>query len=373
MKTISLCMIVKNEAATLPHCLSSIKDVVDEIIIVDTGSTDNTVKIARQFTDKIVHFEWTHDFAAARNFAFSLGVMDYLMWLDADDVLTPEDRRKLRTLKQKLTNEDVITTKYNCTHDEYGNVTLQSIRERLVSRSYFDTVKWEGGIHEIIPVQKDFKGRVFHSDVVITHTSNHNPSDTNSPEFKRNFEILERTVNREEHSLVNSYYYACSLKALHRYDDALKWLHKYFNMPEIKDYGDVNAYLVAHDIYLEKGDLNAAYKILADNERQNAHMAEYYTALGRFFQKHVNDAQKAEGAYKKALRCTGISHDGIMAIGRSMDYYYFLPYVGLGELATATGDYKKALMYYEKALSYKPNDPIAGRIFEKLKQIVEME
>ena len=356
----------------LSQCLSGIKDAVDEIIIVDTGSTDDTIKCARLFTDKIHHFEWIYDFAAARNFAFSLGTMDYLMWLDADDILTPENRQKLLALKQQLTNEDVVTAKYNCTHDEQGNVTLQSIRERLISRSYFDAVKWEGAIHEVIPVPKDFKGKVLHSDVVITHTSNHNPSDVNSVVFKRNFEILERANHRGEHTLANMYYYACSLKALGRHDDALTWLHKYFDAPEAKDYGDVNAYLTAHDIYLEKGDITMAYKILAGNAPKNAHMAEYYTTLGRFFQKHLGDAQKAVEAYEKAIHCTGISRSGIMAIGRVMDYYYFLPFVGLGEIATAAGDYKKALMYYEKALSYKPNDPIAGGIFEKLKQIVAM-
>ena len=71
MVTISLCMIVKNEADILRRCLVSIADLMDEIIIVDTGSTDRTKEIAEEFTDKIYDYEWQDDFAAARNFAFS--------------------------------------------------------------------------------------------------------------------------------------------------------------------------------------------------------------------------------------------------------------------------------------------------------------
>ena len=87
MITISLCMIVKNEEETLERCLDGIKDVVDEIIIVDTGSKERTKNIAKRYTDKIYDFEWINDFSAARNFSYSKAKMDYQMWLDADDVL----------------------------------------------------------------------------------------------------------------------------------------------------------------------------------------------------------------------------------------------------------------------------------------------
>ena len=82
MINISLCMIVKDEEETLERCLESVADVVDEIIIVDTGSTDSTKEIARKSAPHVIDFEWIDDFAAARNFAFSHASLAYVLWLD---------------------------------------------------------------------------------------------------------------------------------------------------------------------------------------------------------------------------------------------------------------------------------------------------
>ena len=97
--TISLCMIVKNEEKVLERCLKSVSEFVDEIIIVDTGSEDKTREIAGKFTKKVYDFPWRDDFAAARNEAFSRATMDYCMWLDADDVVTDENRKRICCLK----------------------------------------------------------------------------------------------------------------------------------------------------------------------------------------------------------------------------------------------------------------------------------
>jgi glycosyltransferase involved in cell wall biosynthesis len=102
MITISLCMIVKNEEKTLERCLRSVDGIVDEIVIVDTGPEDTTKAIAGRFTSRVPDFEWIDDFSAARNYSFAQATMDYILWLDADDVLLPEDRTKLLELKNTL-------------------------------------------------------------------------------------------------------------------------------------------------------------------------------------------------------------------------------------------------------------------------------
>src|SRR5437868_2286617 len=93
---LSLALIVRNEARCLARCLESIQSVVDEIVVVDTGSTDDTVKIAGQFQARISHFSWLNDFSAARNFALGKTVGEWILALDADEQASPALRAELR-------------------------------------------------------------------------------------------------------------------------------------------------------------------------------------------------------------------------------------------------------------------------------------
>ena len=102
MITISLCMIVKNEEKVLARCLDTVADLVEEIIIVDTGSDDRTKEIAARYTDKIYDFVWINDFSAARNFAFSKATQEYIYSADADEVLDESNRQRIRILKENL-------------------------------------------------------------------------------------------------------------------------------------------------------------------------------------------------------------------------------------------------------------------------------
>jgi glycosyltransferase involved in cell wall biosynthesis len=99
---ISLTMIVKNEEANLPHALGSVRGLFDEIVVVDTGSRDRTVKIAQDFGARVVHFAWVDDFAAARNIALAHATGEYVFWLDADDLIEPPERKKLEDLLSRI-------------------------------------------------------------------------------------------------------------------------------------------------------------------------------------------------------------------------------------------------------------------------------
>jgi glycosyltransferase involved in cell wall biosynthesis len=100
--SVSLTMIVRNEEDHLGKCLESVRGLFDEIIIVDTGSTDRTKEIAREFGAKVFDFVWIDDFAAARNEALSHATGDYAFWLDADDAVEPGEREKLAALLNGL-------------------------------------------------------------------------------------------------------------------------------------------------------------------------------------------------------------------------------------------------------------------------------
>ena len=180
MISISLCMIVKNEELTLERCLKSIQDIVDEIIIVDTGSTDKTKEIAYKFTNKVYDFKWCDDFSKARNYSFSKATKEYIMWLDADDVILEKDRVKLQHLKETLDKKtDIVMLKYDLNLDENGVPALSYYRERILKRK--NDYKWKSPIHEVI----ELKGKLLYEDISITHQKekHHDP--------KRNLRIFE--------------------------------------------------------------------------------------------------------------------------------------------------------------------------------------
>ena len=103
MISISLCMIIKNEEKVIARCLESVKTFADEIILIDTGSTDQTLDIIKKYTNQIYHYKWVDHFAEARNYSFSKATKDYIFWMDADDFILPGDLEKLQHLKKNLT------------------------------------------------------------------------------------------------------------------------------------------------------------------------------------------------------------------------------------------------------------------------------
>lgn len=163
--SLSLCMIVKNEEKVLSRALDGVKGRVDEIVIADTGSEDGTKKIAARYTDKVYDFEWKDDFAAARNFSFSKATGDYVMWLDADDIVTPENGELLAKLRERLENEapDTVMCRYDIAFDARGAATYSYVRERVLKRE--GCPPWRGRVHECIPPF----GKIIFSHFTVRH------------------------------------------------------------------------------------------------------------------------------------------------------------------------------------------------------------
>lgn len=175
MVTISLCMIVKNEEQVLARCLDSVADLMDEIIIVDTGSTDGTREIAGRYTDKIYDYKWMDDFAAARNFSFSKATMDYIYCADADEVLDETNRQRFYDLKQVLTEEVEIVQMYYCNQLQFNTVYNydREYRPKLYKR--VREFRFIDPIHEMVRLEPV----VYDSEVEIIHlpTSPHGGRD----------------------------------------------------------------------------------------------------------------------------------------------------------------------------------------------------
>ena len=188
MATISVCMIVKNEERVLARCLDCLKNIADEIIIVDTGSTDSTRSVAARYTDKIYEYSWTGDFAAARNFSFSKASMDYIYAADADEVIDEENQRRFLLLKQALLPEvEIVQMKY-CNQLEYGSVYNFDTEYRAKLYKRLRTFYWTDPIHETVNLEPV----VFDSDVEIIHK----PLGKHD---RRDFQAFERLVENEEY------------------------------------------------------------------------------------------------------------------------------------------------------------------------------
>lgn len=336
MKTISLCMIVKNEQDNLKTCLDSICSIVDEIIIVDTGSNDNTIEIAKKFTDKVYRYKWNNDFSMARNYSFSKATKEYILWLDGDDYLTIDNQQKLLKLKNSL--DDKIDM-YYFLYDFNENYE-PFYRERLLKRT--NNYQFKGKVHEaIIPF-----GTIKYENIVI------NQSDKNKPLNDRNLKIF-KTLKKEEFTNRDLYYYARELFRHQKYNQSKIKLKQFIKAKGSKNNENIiDACYLLSLIYQRNNETNEALKILYftfnyDLPRNNilCEIAHIY------FEK--KDYNKAIYYYELALKKQEKENFSFIF----KDYLGFIPAIFLSLCYDKLQDYKKGYEYNELANKFKPNNP----------------
>lgn len=343
INTLSLCMIVKNEEDVIGRCLENVKDIFDEIIIVDTGSNDKTNEIVKKYTQNIYYFKWIEDFAAARNYSFSKATKDYIMWLDADDIILEQDKEKIKELKMNIDESvDIVMMKYNTGFDSSGNVTFSYYRERIFKRS--KNLKWIGEIHEVIPLQ----GNIIHSDAAISHKK----LKVNDP--KRNLRIFENMIaNKKELDPRQQFYYARELYYNNRYEEAIKVFNDYLDSGKGWIENCINACQDLSHCYFAIGEskkaLNACFRSFEFDEPR----AEICCDIGRYF---LDNEQYNQAIFWYELALTreiNESSGGFILL----DCYNFTPYIQLCLCYFRIGDIEKSKEYNDKAASIKPNDP----------------
>lgn len=335
-------MIVKNESEVIGRCLESVKDVIDEMIIVDTGSMDNTKDIVRGYTDKVYDFQWIDDFAAARNFAFSLATMDYILWLDADDLLIDGDRAKFRTLKQTLNSSvDSVTMHYNLAFDDSGNVTSSLRRNRLVkTQNHF---KWHGAVHEYLEVW----GNIFHSDIAVTHKSIEHDSD-------RNLRIYEARLAKGEQFLARDLYYFANELADHgMHERAIEFYEKFLatNQGWVED--NISACGRLADCCLELGNRQRANQYALKSFEYDTPRAEFCCRVGYMYLEQ-GDPRRAVVWYKFATQLE--KPENLMGTFNHACWTW-LPHLQLCVCYWQLGQYQLAYSHNEKARRYIPDNP----------------
>jgi tetratricopeptide (TPR) repeat protein len=192
--TLSLCMIVKDEEAMIGRCLEAARDAVDEIIVVDTGSTDRTVEIAERHGARVLHHVWDGDFSAARNVSFEAATGDWVMYLDADEVLVAADAARLRALTGRTWREAFFLTETNHTGDiEDGTAITHDAMRVFRNRPEY---RFEGRIHEQIAqhLPSYLPERQERTTVRVEHFGYLGAVRDTKDKTNRNLELLERQV-----------------------------------------------------------------------------------------------------------------------------------------------------------------------------------
>jgi glycosyltransferase involved in cell wall biosynthesis len=343
MVTISLCMIVKNEEDVLGRCLASALDIVDEIIIVDTGSTDNTKKVAQKYTDKIFDFKWINDFSAARNFSFSKAKMDYTLWLDADDIILEEDREKFKALKQSLSQDvDNVMMMYNVGFDENGKVTLSYFRERLSKRT--NNPKWMEPVHEYLLIG----GNIINTDICITHKKEH------AAVPGRNITIYKKLLSRGKPLTPRGlFYYARELHQNNLFDDAIKYFNEFLDTGNGWVEDNISACFDLSKCYNNKGDKKNTLKVLFRSFEYDTPRAEICCNIGTFYFE-TSDYYKAIFWYKLASELIKpVNSWGFI----SHDFWGYIPNIQLCVCYDKLGNREEAIKYNNKAAEFKPDSP----------------
>ncbi len=337
MASISVCMIVKNEEQVLERCLNSLVGIPDEIVIVDTGSTDRTKEIAKRYTQKVFDFTWVEDFAAARNFSLSKAGCDYIYVADADEVLDQENRTRFLKLKQALLPEiEVVEIGYS--HQFAFNTTenfAMEYRPKLFRR--LRAFQFTDPIHEVLRTDPV----IFRSNVIVHHcpTSDHGGRD---------LAIFAKKVQKgEAFSSRLEMMYARELLIAGKKEDFEK-AKPYFAMVMGEPASGREALrraavILAYAAVYEKDA--AGLLAYAAPELVGAPPAEMCCAMGQYFYE-AGDVARAADWYSAAL--SGAEPELIAAsVGR-------VPLEGLAACYEAAGETEKAKEFWQQAQDWTP-------------------
>jgi len=220
--TLSVCMIVKNEAAVLERCLASIRPAADEIVVADTGSTDSTADIARRFGATVVLCEWRDDFAYARNISLEHATGDWILWLDADDVVPEESAKALARLKCEAAPDTVYA--FVIRNEKPGNIGSEFMQARMFPNRR--GIRFERRIHEQMTPSALRRGmKLVNVPIVIEHHGYGDPAEMKK-KARRNVALLVEEFNPSLPDPVTAVEIGDSYTILEDYDNAAAWYEK---------------------------------------------------------------------------------------------------------------------------------------------------
>lgn len=347
MGTIGLVMIVRNESRSLRKCLSRAKKLVDDIYITDTGSTDDTVKIAEEFGAHLSHFKWKNDFAAARNYALKQSPCDWNLVLDADEYLVSGKRRDLERFIERGRSVGAIR-RYDSYREENGEISQSCVYvTRLIPKGAY----YEGRIHEQVicglPIAP--LSLVFEHDGYLY-----------GGKAERNLKILLEEAAEHPSDPYILYQVSRTLWLMKEYERADEYFERFYQLVPEKGTG-YRADGVISYIYnlLEVKKYDEGFRLIDAEKKRLEAYADYHFACGTFYtqaifsdvQRYVSYLPEIEKSYQRCLEIGEVpEHEGVKGCGSFRAAY------NLGVWFEVNGKTEEALKYYRMAKSqgYQP-------------------
>ncbi len=357
---ISLCMIVKNEESNIRRCLASVRDVVDEIIIVDTGSQDITPQIALELGAKVYHFSWNDSFSDARNLSLSKATGEWILFLDADEELTTESKKVLLQLTSEENVEGYFTRIINYIGKDGWTETCPDLVFRLFRNK--PEYRFRGAIHEqiadvILEKNKQATYRVAEG-VIILHYGYLDSQIDQKDKKKRNLTIIQKELAADSENNLLKYHYGIELYRAERYQEAAEVLIQVANHtdPNTIYFAKLLRYIVLS--YHSAGQPAKSLEVIGLGLQFFPDYADlhYYGGLNHLTQKQY---AKAAEFFSQAIALPEqpAQYASFAGVRGFRSLYH------LGEIAESFLNYEEALHYYLASLRDNPNfQPALERI-----------
>jgi glycosyltransferase involved in cell wall biosynthesis len=340
-------MIVKNEETTLPRCLESVREIVDEIVVVDTGSEDNTTKIAESYGARIFHFDWVNDFSAARNYALKNSSGEFILYLDADEILSPNSKTEIKKL---ITNKDNVG--YLCTITSIDEKTYQSNSIQYVR--FFknsNNIQFTGKAHEQITDSLINNGyKIIKSNIEIIHYGYNISKEEKKKKAQRNLQLLLSDLIKSP-TAYNYFQIGQSYFILENYKEAESYFDKAITLKGLSNSLLAECYSYLAQIYhfdynIEESEKNILKAISINNKQPY-----YYLLLSKIQQRKSDFAGALSSllnSYKLNISLDRLKKENLQTVHLN-NYELLLQII---ELSLKINDAKNLSVYTNELVEY---------------------